>query len=654
VEIPPKQQIWVDEVPAEYYPPVVDTPALAEPATSVVPVNPTLAALPLLDRIIPEVHQPPAQGGKAPLVAPKSKTAGDTPKLAAAAPAAIRTTTPAPKHDTRTPLIAAGIGAAALVLGGLLWSQVGGNETAPSTEIAVVPSEVAPASAEPETIAAATPELSEPAPTAEVAAVPSDVVPALTEPETAAAPELPDIPPIIPDITVGTFGLNETTATGLPSIAALDGFSTADAPAPIVAAEADLLPRPIGPQPEPPAEQTAEVDPAPRPAGQVLSPDEAARIYAATGVWQRAPRFFDQPTGAIPIDFTAPASMPAPERVAQPALPATDSLETDLGFLAPANPPPPEAVFPRDENGFILATPEGTLTPEGALVIAGLPDLVITPRPELRQADLDRMALLAPAPEGVVIIAGRPSVNPPLRPADAALPVPENTPTNDAEVAESDGAPLPPDTQEDTPTPGSVGLAGLALQNSGAAALDDGLVAADDPRPQLRPNGLAPPSDPATPDITAIIAGIESEAATLRFDNSTSLAVAQSIRPGRRPGDFETVVAAALARAATRPASTTPAPAVAATVAPQNYTPVPGGVARAATQEDAIRLREINLIGVYGRPNARRALVRLSNGRYVRVEIGSALDGGQVTAIGDSALNYVKRGRTYAIELPSG
>ena len=64
-------------------------------------------------------------------------------------------------------------------------------------------------------------------------------------------------------------------------------------------------------------------------------------------------------------------------------------------------------------------------------------------------------------------------------------------------------------------------------------------------------------------------------------------------------------------------------------------------------------MREINLIGVYGRPNARRALVRLSNGRYVRVEVGSDLDGGKVTAIGDEALNFVKRGRTYAIQLPA-
>jgi len=69
---------------------------------------------------------------------------------------------------------------------------------------------------------------------------------------------------------------------------------------------------------------------------------------------------------------------------------------------------------------------------------------------------------------------------------------------------------------------------------------------------------------------------------------------------------------------------------------------------------NAIRLRDMNLIGVYGRPGDRRALIRLSNGRFVKVEVGSSLDGGRVTAIGDSALNFVKRGQTYALQLPAG
>jgi Tfp pilus assembly protein PilP len=77
-------------------------------------------------------------------------------------------------------------------------------------------------------------------------------------------------------------------------------------------------------------------------------------------------------------------------------------------------------------------------------------------------------------------------------------------------------------------------------------------------------------------------------------------------------------------------------------------------VASAATVENAINLRQINLIGVYGRPNDRRALVRLSNGRYVRVGVGDSLDGGRVAAINDNTLNYVKSGRTVTLEIPSG
>ena len=73
-----------------------------------------------------------------------------------------------------------------------------------------------------------------------------------------------------------------------------------------------------------------------------------------------------------------------------------------------------------------------------------------------------------------------------------------------------------------------------------------------------------------------------------------------------------------------------------------------------ATLAEAIDLREVNLIGVFGRPNDRRALVRLANGRYVRVAVGDSLDGGQVAAIGDNALNYVKRGQTITIAIPNG
>lgn len=630
----PIQQIWIDQVPAEYHAPVVAPEVVVEPEPTapLIPENPILATPPLLDSVIAEYHPKKQHPKKAPLAAIASSGSAKAPKLGAVAPVANRAKAPlVAQNRNKAPLVAAGIAATVLLFGGLIWALQEPDD------IAAVPV------AAPEPVAATEAPTLAPAPAEQV--------------ETATASL--EAGPQTPDIAIADFGIADTDGGALP-VFALDTRPTVLAvPETPSAAEADPVPAPVQAPPAPPEPETAQASVgAPILRGQVLSPAEADRIYQATGVWQRAPRFLDVPNGVIPFEFLPPNTTTPPDRVAQPDVPLLDGLETDLSFITPANPPAPEVTFPLDENGFILATPEGTLTPEGAVVIAGLPDLTITPRPALTEADLTRMALLAPAPEGVIIIAGRPDPLPPLRPANAQLPESAVAP---AEASADLEPPTVPASETGEPTPGSVGFAALELQNDGAVALDSSVVedgAIVDLRPQLRPQGLAPAVDPGTPDITDIIAGIvDADDATLRFDNSTSLAVVLSPRPDMRPANFSNVVASARARLETQrapaPAPAAPAPVTAAApVPPQNFGPVPGGVARAATQEDAIRLREVNLIGVYGRPNARRALVRLSNGRYVRVEVGSALDGGQVTAIGDDALNYVKRGRTYAIELP--
>jgi type IV pilus biogenesis protein PilP len=79
--------------------------------------------------------------------------------------------------------------------------------------------------------------------------------------------------------------------------------------------------------------------------------------------------------------------------------------------------------------------------------------------------------------------------------------------------------------------------------------------------------------------------------------------------------------------------------------------PPGGSVAPAATLDNAINLREVNLIGIYGGSGDRRALVRMGNGRYVRVTVGDQLDGGRVTAISAEALNYSKRGRAITLRV---
>ena len=77
-------------------------------------------------------------------------------------------------------------------------------------------------------------------------------------------------------------------------------------------------------------------------------------------------------------------------------------------------------------------------------------------------------------------------------------------------------------------------------------------------------------------------------------------------------------------------------------------------VARRATIPNAIRLEEINLVGVYGTTGDRRALVRLPSGRYVRVRVGDRVDGGRVARITESELFYLKGAQTVSLRVPRG
>ena len=589
----------------------VEPSAPAEPlAEESVAVRPVLSSC-RIDPVIAEYHQ---RRSAAP--AKKVKAAAPAAKPALVAPVSLQPTKSASPPPVAAPLrqpqvapaaalpfgrIAAGV-AAVIVAGGVAWAMLGGED----------------------------------------------------------APAISDIPPVAAtEVLAGLTPTAEGTAPDASLVASAPPAPTAS-PEALPAATADYLPLPVQLPPAPPTGETfAENGDAARVAvGQILTPDEARAFYDATGVWLRAARFYDVPSGAIPLGFTPPQTTESYAPVGSTPL-LNPVPVADAAFGTPAVPPPPDAVFAQDDDGFVQATPEGAVTPEGVVVFAGLPQINYAPRPDLSEAEL---AVLAPAPDGIVVNPATPAVLPAKRPDDL---VPGDPATVDAPEA-------------------GAALAQLELQDSGTLSVDSAVVEAarpDDPRPQLRPNGLATVTADTAPDITDVLAGVVAEDAALRFDNSTALAVAASRRPALRPDTVqqfaanalaqraaETLAAAAAANAPPPPPAPTPAAApapppepeaadepdieVASAPLPQPGTALPGGVARAATQEDAIALRQINLIGVYGRPNSRRALVRLANGRYQSVEIGSELDGGQVTAIGDDALNYVKRGRTYAIVLP--
>jgi type IV pilus biogenesis protein PilP len=135
-------------------------------------------------------------------------------------------------------------------------------------------------------------------------------------------------------------------------------------------------------------------------------------------------------------------------------------------------------------------------------------------------------------------------------------------------------------------------------------------------------------------------------------ETATAQAVDTSLKPRPRPDDFNRTV-----RRADRATPAQSDPVQTAAVAPRTVAPsVPSraNVAREATVRNALRLNRVNLIGVYGKPSSRRALIRLSNGRYKKVQVGDRLDGGRVQAIGESELRYTKGGRPVTLKMPRG
>lgn len=158
--------------------------------------------------------------------------------------------------------------------------------------------------------------------------------------------------------------------------------------------------------------------------------------------------------------------------------------------------------------------------------------------------------------------------------------------------------------------------------------------------------------DAATPRPRA---RLETEAAREPADTPqeplSALVVARSPQPGLRPAGFAGRAARLQEQSAPAPTTQneqTPARSAAA-ASPSIATSA--SVARQATREGAINLRQMNLIGVFGSESDRRALIRMSNGQVVSVRVGDRLDGGQVAAIGESELRYVKNGRNNVLRV---
>ena len=407
--------------------------------------------------------------------------------------------------------------------------------------------------------------------------------------------------------------------------------------------------------------------------------DRARASYAATGIWQRPPEPILPPEAqevaappASAVEAAAPGTGASPAALLVPPAEAT----ADAPPAAMPPPPPPDAAFALGADGRVEATPEGAVTPDGITVYAAAPPR----RPPARPAEtlLASETLLPPdaGPRDPALADARPSPRPAApeaeRPDGASPDAPPDIVADalSGALAEAltDGAAPGSGPAPGTPTLtlGPVAPDGPAPAGStwGGGVLTDGAAAASlfhapDTLPEVTPSGT-----------TVIDEG-----------TASAFAVAASLRPYARPGDLaESVEAArgaetpgagtgdamalptqaeqaAQAAAATIRTAAAPAPVAAPTPAPAAAAAAPvipsrASVARRATVENALSMRQLTLMGVFGAEGARRALIRLPSGRFEKVKVGDRIDGGQVAAIGDGRLIYVRGGRNYAIDMP--
>ncbi len=338
--------------------------------------------------------------------------------------------------------------------------------------------------------------------------------------------------------------------------------------------------------------------------------------YAVTGIWPQAPVVPPEPAELIEIDDLYLTSIdPVSTTTDAVALPSVDSFASDLALASVTSPVAAGTEFALDARGMVVPTAAGALSPDGYTVVLGRPEII----PPATPTRLEKTPEVSTQTRDALV-----GLRPRERPGDLA----ETT-----ERAQLDG-----------------------LTRNELADL----------RPNLRPQSLQQAAEEEAEAETAEIAVVtpqETDAAVTAalatppaIQNATQFAVSASLRPDTRPRNFSRIVKRAqrnAAKAAPEPTQV----ASAASVAPRVVAPsIPSktSVAQQATVKNAINLRKVNLIGVYGKPSNRRALVRLSNGRYQKVVVGDRIDGGRVSAIGDGELRYSKGGRNHVLTMPKG
>ena len=377
-----------------------------------------------------------------------------------------------------------------------------------------------------------------------------------------------------------------------------------------------------------------------------MTPEELRRVYVSTGVWPMAPKApYQASTKALEDLYIA--SIDADIRAHDPViLQSPDEFLTDstkdlaIPLLKKAKPlglatGDPAIEMPNEPSAKTLVSPN-----INALRV--LPDVTLRPpsmapqplaelTPSIITQDSNKTAISQP--DALPSIDALTRLDPPSVTGfgnQATDPIFENAATENAENQSSETNP----TSELVSKPPSV-----SSEEEAIASTDPQTPQAPEPaidmlaqsRPLIRPQALV--------------------AALRAKEKAFEEALNTSIRPEIRPALTEIAQSDALI---SRLFSALDEGDEANVDSPIADEPSSARVSERATLEKGLNLRKVNLLGTYRFGNSRKALILMPNGSKRMVKVGDRLDGGQVAAIDEEELRYIKSGLNIILSMPSG
>ncbi|MFK5996689.1 MAG: hypothetical protein QM492_01125 [Rhodobacterales bacterium] len=338
----------------------------------------------------------------------------------------------------------------------------------------------------------------------------------------------------------------------------------------------------------------------------------------------------DIKVGSIARPPKPPAQVIAPTPAAPKATRQPDAPETAAQAVTDA--------IAATTTAELTPTKEGTAGPEGIRLYLGQPD-IMPPRREQLKVSTDPLKNIPPKMRSAEFENNH-KAEVPLETTPNAVTETAPTPPPDADVTTPDAPDLlasaDPALKTILPKPRPSAIARIAhdAQNSLLAKADPALASS---KPRRRPANLAV-AKPQTINPSEI-------------DRAIQQANNDNVRPRTRPKNLPST--AAKANRNGRPVQTaalSPASARGTSVASPGASPV--NIQKEATEKTGLKKRRILLIGVFGSPATRRAMLRMPSGRFVTVKPGQKISGWKVAAIGESSVRITKGSRNQVLRMP--